>query len=538
MSEYQRVVKAIMDRPWAIRPEALGVIIDIVRDRSLGEVLSDEALAERLAGKAQRSESQAGAVAVLPLYGSIFPRANLFGAISGGTSLDVFAARLAELDADPRVSTIIIDVSSPGGTVDMVPETAEKIRNTKTRTVAVANTEAASAAYWLASQADEFVVTPSGEVGSIGVWTAHQNMARAEEMKGVHTTLISAGKYKVEGHPFGPLEEEAAAALQSKVDAYYEMFVADVALGRQVSVDAVRSGFGEGRMLLASEALAEGMVDRINTLEQVIRSEAGASTPQPIAAAAAMDDQHYFDNPAFGVPGSDPRLRFDPDAGRWSCPVTVVGEHIFGHVAPMGVCLRGRPASCITPPDGDLEGFMRGYAPAAGGKRTGVVVIGGSHADVGVGVVAASKHYDKTGRAGADIRVGRDAYGIWFSGMIRPGLSKEDRYALAASDVSGHWEIGQRGLPVLVGLPAVNVGGYPKGYLTADEVARGVAASLQIEEPCADSFEKDLLEAMTAPIDEGVTHRKELIIDEVSIEKLSRRNLPKIIKDVRERTTT
>jgi hypothetical protein len=111
-----------------------------------------------------------------------------------------------------------------------------------------------------------------------------------------------------------------------------------------------------------------------------------------------------------------------------------------------------------------------------------VVVVGGSHADVGVGVIEASKHYDKTGRAGADVRVGRDAYGIWFSGMIRPGLSKDDRYALAASDVSGHWEIGQRGVPVLVGLPAVNVGGFPKGYLTADEVARGVAASLRLDD--------------------------------------------------------
>jgi hypothetical protein len=213
-----------------------------------------------------------------------------------------------------------------------------------------------------------------------------------------------------------------------------------------------------------------------------------------LVASAGILHLGYFDNPNFGTPGDDPRLRYDPDYQSWSCPVTVEGDHIFGHVAPMGVCLRGRPASCITPPDGDLEGFMRGYAPAAGGKRTGVVVVGGSHADVGVGVIEASKHYDKTGRAGADVRVGRDAYGIWFSGMIRPGLSKEDRYALAASDVSGHWEIGKRGVPVLVGLPAVNVGGFPKGYLTADEVSRGVAASLSLEEPCDDLTLADIIE--------------------------------------------
>ena len=87
------------------------------------------------------------------------------------------------------------------------------------------------------------------------------------------------------------------------------------------------------------------------------------------------------------------------------------------------------------------------------------------------------------------MRVGRDAYGIWFSGMVRPGLSKDDRYTLAASDVSGHWEMDQRGRPTLVGLPAVSVGGFPKGYLTAAEVASGLAASAEVCEPCEDEVD-------------------------------------------------
>lgn len=201
-----------------------------------------------------------------------------------------------------------------------------------------------------------------------------------------------------------------------------------------------------------------------------------------LVASAGISREHFFANPKFGVPGSDDRLRYDPNNGKWSCPVTVEGDHVYGHVAPMGVCLRGQPGRCLTPPDGDLEGFMRAYAPAAGGLRTGVIQVGGSHADVGVGVVEASKHYDQTGKAVADVRVGRDAYGIWFAGMIRPGATEEMRYALAASDVSGHWEMNANGQPTLVGLPAVNVGGFPKGYLTHQEVTRGMAASAEIED--------------------------------------------------------
>jgi hypothetical protein len=192
---------------------------------------------------------------------------------------------------------------------------------------------------------------------------------------------------------------------------------------------------------------------------------------------------HYFDDPKFGSPGVDDRLRYDPGTGQWSCPPTVDGDRVFGHVAAWGYCLRGRPDRCVTPPDGDLETFMRAYAPAAGGKRTGVICVGGGHAQTGVGPAEATRYYDSTGRAVADVRVGRDQYGIWFAGMVRPGAAKEDVYTFAASDVSGHWEPDQgSGRFRLCGLPAVNVGGFPKGLYTYREVMDGLAASASLED--------------------------------------------------------
>ena len=221
------------------------------------------------------------------------------------------------------------------------------------------------------------------------------------------------------------------------------------------------------------------------------RSEAGhrfgiAATGAIAASALAGDWSSYSwmaDDPMFGEPSTDPRLRYDPDRGVWSCPPTVTDDgHYFGHITPMGICLRGRPDRCVTPPDGDLEGFMRGRAPFAGGRRTGVVVCGGgsNHCDVGIGAALATQHYDKVGMAAADVRVGKDRYGIWFSGMLRPGVPKHTIYELEASDVSGHWEYTQTGRMTLVGLPAVNVGGFPKGYLTYQEFTGGLAAAAGI----------------------------------------------------------
>jgi hypothetical protein len=205
-------------------------------------------------------------------------------------------------------------------------------------------------------------------------------------------------------------------------------------------------------------------------------------------------DVEAFEDPQFGAFGVDDRVLFDPHTNRYSVPPTVTDDgRVFGHIAPWGICVRGRPDRCITPPHADLDGFMRGRAPLAGGKRTGTIVVGGSHSAVRIGAEAATAHYDKTGRAVADVRVGLDAYGIWFAGRLRPGASDTDIYAFKASDVSGHWEVGKDGQMTLCGLPAVNVGGFPKGYMTADEVAMAASAALA-EEDCGCEEEENPLQ--------------------------------------------
>lgn len=134
---------------------------------------------------------------------------------------------------------------------------------------AIANSLAASGAYWIATAASEFYVTPGGEVGGIGVHDIHTDLSRALENAGISTTLISAGKYKTEGNPFQPLGADARAAMQKRVDGYYRAFVAAVARHRDVPEPAVRNGMGQGRLLGAGSAKHENMVDGIASLNDV-----------------------------------------------------------------------------------------------------------------------------------------------------------------------------------------------------------------------------------------------------------------------------
>lgn len=284
---YQHILRAVFETPWAIRPSMLAVIVDLLAFRSSGGRFDAAEIAERIgARRPPASEGPAG-VAVIPLHGVIIPKAGGFSEISGGTSIERFRAAFREAMARSDVKALVIDVDSPGGMVDQVPEMASEIRAARGQKpiVAVANTQAASAAYWLASQADEVVVTKSARVGSIGVITAHEDESKKAELAGVKTTLISAGKFKTEGNPFEPLSIEAREYVQSMVDGYYAMFVSDVARGRGAPIDAVRAGFGQGRMVGASDAVALGMADRVGTLETVIQ----ASLSERVAAAEAVD---------------------------------------------------------------------------------------------------------------------------------------------------------------------------------------------------------------------------------------------------------
>ena len=135
---------------------------------------------------------------------------------------------------------------------------------------AVANSLAASGAYWIASSASEIFVTTGGEVGSIGVSDLHTDVSGALNKAGISITLVSAGKYKTEGNSFGPLTGEARAAMQTRVDAYYGAFTRAVESNRDSDVSTVRNGMGQARTLSAQSALREHLVDGIATFDDVL----------------------------------------------------------------------------------------------------------------------------------------------------------------------------------------------------------------------------------------------------------------------------
>lgn len=289
MKTHPRVVDAICNMPWAIQPEKLQAIAAFIDAKENGSLSVDEFEAAH-----GPSSQQQGAIGVLPLFGIISHRANMLTEFSGGTSLQKFGAQFRQMVNEPSVSAIVIEVDSPGGGVFGLEEMADEIRAARDvkPIIAVANGMAASAAYWLASSATEVVVTPSSQVGSIGILGIHQDFSKAEEDAGVKTTIISRGKFKTEGNEHEPLTDEAKDAMQAKLDEYYAAFITAVAKGRDVKPAAVRDGFGQGRVVGAKEAKALGMVDRIDTLEGTIHRLSSRRPRRNLAA-----EKQRFEHP-------------------------------------------------------------------------------------------------------------------------------------------------------------------------------------------------------------------------------------------------
>lgn len=281
------LVHHLSGRPWAVRPEVAeylrGVLLkdgiaglrDLASLRAALMVDDDERPSAR--GQDIRTARDGATIAVVPIIGPVTQRGGFdMVACEGFRSTDAIATEVRAAAAEPKVDAIVLEVDSPGGEVFGVPEAWQAIRESAKAkpVVAAVNSVSASAAYYLSSAATEIWVNPSGQVGSIGVYALHVDVSKALERMGEHWTFISAGKYKLEGNPLEPLSEEARAAIQAQVDSYYGDFVRDVARGRGVPVEQVRSGFGEGRMVRAKAAVSERMADHVGTIDQAIRRAA------------------------------------------------------------------------------------------------------------------------------------------------------------------------------------------------------------------------------------------------------------------------
>lgn len=296
---FEHLLDAFMADPWAIQREKLGVLADILVARAEGEKLFSTEFATAVSdARAKEIAETDGKVAVIPVYGVLANKMDAFSAMSGGTSYAGIKRQLYGALSNSDVKAVVLDVDSPGGSVPGTDELATEIRKLRggdKPIIAQVNHLAASAAYWIAASADEIVVSPSGRAGSIGVYTAHDDVSEALAKRGVKRTYIASTPEKVEGNETEPLGKDTLAHIQDSVNHSYGRFLAAVAEGRGTTVGKVEDGYGRGRVFYADALMDRGMVDRVATLDETLERFGADTQPAYVRRVKAANEARAQD---------------------------------------------------------------------------------------------------------------------------------------------------------------------------------------------------------------------------------------------------
>lgn len=239
----------------------------------------DKPLERRVIESARKPYSVSDGIALIGIDGELVNRGSYVGASSGVTSYEGVVAQIKAAQADAAVNGIMLEINSPGGSAAGLAAVQQVINSASKPIWAIANAQAASAAYWIASSADRVGVVPDGMAGSIGTVIVMRDLTKAMEKAGVSAHIVRSGDRKYRGSGMEAIDPATIARMQQVVDAYSADFFAAVAANRGISVDAVAAMNGE--MFMAAEAKKLKLVDAVATVSdfhaQMVKAIRGGS---------------------------------------------------------------------------------------------------------------------------------------------------------------------------------------------------------------------------------------------------------------------
>uniref|UniRef100_A0AAU7YKP9 S49 family peptidase n=1 Tax=Wolbachia endosymbiont of Oeneis ivallda TaxID=3171168 RepID=A0AAU7YKP9_9RICK len=207
--------------------------------------------------------------AIIPIHGILTKKPGAFDEMLGMTSYEQIEVQVKQALEDSSIETILLDIDSPGGEVNGIFDLADFIYSArgKKRIIAIANDDAYSAAYAIASSAEKVFVSRTSGVGSIGVIASHIDQSGFDEKCGIKYTTVFAGSRKNDLNPHEPMTSESLGSLQKEVDRLYEMFLQLIARNRNLSTEKIKST--EAGLYFGEKAVEIGLADGITILSSI-----------------------------------------------------------------------------------------------------------------------------------------------------------------------------------------------------------------------------------------------------------------------------
>lgn len=192
----------------------------------------------------------------------------------GDNPLSAFRDKLEAAARDPQVAAVLLRINSPGGSVTTCDIMAEELRQFRSETrkpvVACLMDLATAGAYFIAAESDRIVAHPTALTSGLGVVFNHYNLQDAMAQLNLVADPVKAGTKIDMGTVTAPLDDETRAMLQKMADAYRDHLQRRVKERRTAMTAQDHQLVQDGRVVIASQALALHLVDRLGYLHDAI----------------------------------------------------------------------------------------------------------------------------------------------------------------------------------------------------------------------------------------------------------------------------
>jgi protease-4 len=211
-------------------------------------------------------------IAVIDVDGLLLNN-NPVGPYSAGENpLAIFQEKLKAAATDPAVKAVVLRINSPGGSVaatDQMWRSLVEFRSHSNKPVVACLLDLGTGGgYYLASGCDQVVAIPSSVVGGIGVMLNLYYLEIAMEQMNVFAVSVKSGERIDMGTPTRKMTAEEKAMLTSMANEYHAQFRQVVLRGRpRINPNSM---VFDGRVMTASKALAEGLVDQVGYLQDAV----------------------------------------------------------------------------------------------------------------------------------------------------------------------------------------------------------------------------------------------------------------------------
>ncbi|MDQ3001735.1 MAG: signal peptide peptidase SppA [Fibrobacterota bacterium] len=185
---------------------------------------------------------------------------------------ETVAAQLRRARRNPSVKAVVLRVDSPGGSAqaaDIMWREVELLKQAGKPVIASIGRDAASGGYYLICGADRILAAPNSVVGSIGVLWGKFVLKGLYEKLGLNTESVKTSPHADANSMARVWDSSEVDVLQRHMDEFYQDFIAKVAAGRKKTKAGVDS-LGQGRIFTGSQALRNGLVDRLGGLQDAI----------------------------------------------------------------------------------------------------------------------------------------------------------------------------------------------------------------------------------------------------------------------------